>query len=126
MVIDYELDLAARDAVLALPSSYKLHSHHQNRNETAILSLLQKWAEFRGWQFEFQKVSGEYRFDLLIGERIVVEFDEPHHGTKRQQEADLERDNVVTSRNLQIVRFDLNHDIVDMICQLEQMMVAQQ
>ena len=62
-----------------LASSYKLTKHYCTRNETALLTLLEKYCKLKGLEFRFQAKLDVFTFDALIENMIAVEFDEPHH-----------------------------------------------
>jgi hypothetical protein len=78
-VPDYSMDKRAFQLVTKLAASYKLNRCFGTRNETAILSMLRKYCTLKGLDFKFQYRLGRYRFDALVGDRILIEFDEPHH-----------------------------------------------
>jgi very-short-patch-repair endonuclease len=122
-IIDYKLDRDAADTVKMMASSFKLNGHFLGRNETAILYLLGKWALARGLTVEPQAKFHGYVYDVIIADRIIVEFDEPHHQGSRQSETDRAKTNIATNDNRTILRFGIECDIIDIISAIELAMV---
>src|SRR5262249_25549816 len=121
-VIDYWMDSDALEIISEVASSYKLTKHYAVRNETVLLALLAKYCSLKGITFRFQFPVGNAVYDCLVGDCIVVEFDEPHHRYGRACRTDKAKDAVARSHGLQVLRFDLSNDIVDMIVQVEQLL----
>jgi very-short-patch-repair endonuclease len=94
-----------------------------SRNETAILHLLGKWALARGLTVEPQAKFHGYVYDVVIADRIIVEFDEPHHQDSRQSEIDRAKTDIATKNDRIILRFGIECDIIDIISAIELAMV---
>jgi very-short-patch-repair endonuclease len=123
-IVDYSVDREAVDLLKDLASSYKLTKHYCTRNETVLLTLLEKYCKWKGLKFRFQAKLDDFAFDALIENRIAVEFDEPHHRYGKNKERDSRKAAFATSMGLHLVRFDLTHDIVDMIVEVEKHLSA--
>lgn len=119
-VRDYLLDERAVELVTKLSSSVKLNGYYRIRNECVILGLLKKYCTARDIHFEFQQRYGTAVFDAVIGHRIAIEFDEPHHTQDVEQRIrDKTKDAIATDFGLTMLRFTIIHDIVDVILAVE-------
>ena len=119
-VRDYLLDEQAVELVTKLSSSVKLNGYYHIRNECVILGLLKKYCTARDIHFEFQQRCGTAVFDAVIGRRIAIEFDEPHHIEDVEQRIrDKAKDAIATDFGLTVLRFTIVHDIVDVILAVE-------
>jgi very-short-patch-repair endonuclease len=118
-VLDYQLDNDALNLLKELASSYKLTKHYSVRNETVLLTLLEKYCNLRSIKFRFQQKLGDYVFDCLIADYIAVEFDEFHHQDRRTQRRDRKKEVFARSLGLLVIRFDMSNDVVDMIVEIE-------
>lgn len=119
-VRDYLLDEPAVELVTKLSSSVKLNGYYHIRNECVILGLLKKYCTARNIHFEFQQRYGTAVFDAVIGRRIAIEFDEPHHAEDVEQRIrDRAKDAIATDFGLTMLRFMIVHDIVDVILAVE-------
>ena len=118
-VVDYKLDRNAVELLQLLSTSFKLNGFFIARNESVILGLLSKWATAKGLQATPQFCVGKYKFDLMLGDKVLVEFDEPHHRDARQQRVDTEKFNLATEAGYCLLRLDLSVDIVDAILMVE-------
>lgn len=119
-VRDYLLDEKAVELVTKLSSSVKLNGYYHIRNECVILGLLKKYCTARDIHFEFQQRCGTAVFDAVIGRRIAIEFDEPHHVQDVEQRIrDKAKDAIATVFGLTVLRFTIVHDIVDVILAVE-------
>lgn len=118
-VVDYRLDAQAYELVKAMASSFKLNGHYLVRNESATLNLVQKWAQRAGHETTPQGRVGNFVFDLLIGQSIAIEFDEPHHGSARQSATDRQKDVEAARADLTVFRFGLESDAIDIIGAIE-------
>ena len=119
-VRDYLLDEAAVELVTKLSSSVKLNGYYHIRNECVILGLLKKYCTARDIHFEFQQRCGTAVFDAVIGRRIAIEFDEPHHAQDVEERIrDRAKDAIATDFGLTVLRFRIVHDIVDVILAVE-------
>ncbi|MEO8165084.1 MAG: hypothetical protein ABI619_06765 [Betaproteobacteria bacterium] len=119
-VRDYLLDERAVELVTKLSSSVKLNGYYHIRNECVILGLLKKYCTARHIHFEFQKRCGTAVFDAVIGRRIAIEFDEPHHAQDVEQRTrDKAKDAIANDFGLTVLRFTIVHDIVDVILAVE-------
>ena len=119
-VRDYLMDEQAVELVSKLSSSMKLNGYYHIRNECVILGLLKKYCTARSIHFEFQQRCGTAVFDAVIGRRIAIEFDEPHHVEDVEQRIrDKVKDAVATVFGLTVLRFTIVHDVVDVILAVE-------
>jgi len=115
IIKDYLLDSDAVNLVKRLSLSYKLGKSYSTRNETAILSLLQKYCTYKKLPYAFQFKVMDCVYDFCCS-NVLIEFDEPHHlEEKRQKKTDLHKDAVAIKNGYKIFRFKLHHDIIDMI-----------
>ena len=98
----------------------KLNGYYHIRNECVILGLLKKYCTARNIHFEFQQRCGTAVFDAVIGRRIAIKFDEPHHVEDVEQGIrDKAKDAIATVFGLTVLRFTIVHDIVDVILAVE-------
>lgn len=118
-IIDYKLDKDAVKLVNSLAYN-KLKKAPTSRNETMILSMVEKYCIAKGIEFEFQYPLEEYRFDCLIGNKLLIEFDEQHHINKNQRLIDKRKDKMAKKQGYDIIRFNILHDIVDIILVIEE------
>ncbi len=119
-IADYLLDKDAFQVVVELASSYKLNRFFGVRNETAVLSLLEKYCALKGIYFQFQYHLDRYIFDGLVGDSVLIEFDEPHHKTAGKNiKMDRAKDDWVRTKGFTLLRFDLSKDIIDVIVEVE-------
>ncbi len=118
LVEDYELDNDAVNLIKKLALSYKLGNSYSTRNETAVLGLLQKYCVNKGYVYDFQFNLDKFIFDFRC-ENILLEFDEPHHQTKRQKKTDLDKEHIAIENGYKLFRFTLRNDIVDIIICIE-------
>jgi DNA-damage-inducible protein D len=118
-VVDYKLDRSAVELLQLLSTSFKLNGFFLARNESIILGLLSKWATAKGLNATSQFCVGKYKFDLLLGDKVLIEFDEPHHRGARQQRVDTEKRNLAEEAGYFVLRLDLSIDIVDAILMVE-------
>lgn len=123
-VIDFRLDRSAVNLLGILATSFKLNGLYLGRNESAVLGLVAKWAGARGHRVVAQFEVNAFRFDLLIGNRVLVEFDEPHHRQSRQARIDVAKDRAARSDGFVVVRLDLDTDVVDAILLVEELLSA--
>lgn len=119
-IADYLMDKDAFQVVAELASSYKLNSFFGVRNETAVLSLLEKYCALKDIAFQFQYHLDRYVFDGLVGDSILLEFDEPHHRVaSRQIKTDRAKHDCAITNGFILLRFDLSKDIIDVIVEVE-------
>ena len=120
-IVDYLLDDTAAILVGELASSVKLTGHFHIRNETVLLGLARKYCMSKGIMFKFQYPLSGFVYDALVGDSVLIEFDEPGHlkGT-RQRGIDAQKDVAAQKAGLTLLRFDLTHDIIDIIVAIEE------
>lgn len=118
LILDYELDDAAASLARQLALSYKLGSSFCIRNETVILELLRKYCTHKGYSFDFQFPLGGKIYDFRCGKKLI-EFDEPHHDSRRHALNDLIKNEIAAQGGFSILRFTLSHDIIDILIALE-------
>lgn len=118
-VADYRLDRDALELFGLLTTSFKLNGFFLARNETVLLGLLKKWVAGRGLSSSYQFRLERYVFDLMIADRVLIEFDEPHHLSSRQLRVDQEKDSAAKRGGFEVVRLNLSHDVVDAILKIE-------
>lgn len=119
-IIDYKLDRSA--VVLINKLAYnKLNKEPFARNETMILSLIEKYCVAKGIKYEFQFYLDGYIFDSCIGNKILLEFDEQHHENSKQRFIDKKKTKIAWRYDYELLRFDVFHDIVDIILAIEKL-----
>ena len=119
-VDDYVFDELALQLIKKLALSFKLGKSYSIRNETRILSLLQKYCIYKSIDYEFQFKLENYIYDFRF-EQTLIEFDEPHHECKRQENIDRNKDIIALNNSYRILRFNLSNDIIDIIVALDKM-----
>lgn len=118
-IIDYQCDRPALDLLGLMTTSFKLNGYFFARNESVLLGLLAKWASAKGYVVEAQFALDRFKFDLMVGSIVLIEFDEPHHESSRQLSVDRAKTAVAKQAGFQLLRMDLSSDIVDVILLLE-------
>jgi len=118
-IIDYKLDKEATQLLQELCSSYKLNNYFFIRNESVVLQLVEKYCKSKQIIFEYQFRLSKYIFDFMLGNKILIEFDEPHHINFRQNKIDLEKEGIAKQNNFLIFRVSLDMDIIDIIIFIE-------
>jgi|GEM_PF-961332 len=119
-IVDYKLDRSAAEILWNLCSSYKLNNHFQIRNETVLLQLVEKYCALTGVRFIYQFRVEEYLFDCMLGNKLLIEFDEPHHeNCSRQIKKDRKKDSAAKRLGFEIFRITLDMDIIDVIIFLQ-------
>lgn len=119
-VTDYKLDREAFQLLQQLCSSYKLNNCFSIRNESVVIQLAEKYCQKKGFVFEYQFRLENYIFDCMIGGKILIEFDEPHHvNSSRQRQIDTKKELLASQNNFLLFRINLEMDIVDLIVFIE-------
>jgi very-short-patch-repair endonuclease len=119
-ITDYKIDRPALSLVMELAASHKLTNKFSIRNESVVMQLLEKYCLAKSISFAYQYHLGDFVFDCMIGNQVLVEFDEPHHQEcSRQEERDLQKDGLAESEGLKILRISLESDIVDLILAIQ-------
>jgi very-short-patch-repair endonuclease len=124
-VIDYEFDHDAELLITELAGSFKVINHYPIRNECVLLSLLKKYCHAKNLSFIPQYNIGNYFYDAFVAEKILIEFDEPHHLNKRQSQIDNNKNTYAKDQNLLILRFGIESDIIDIILAIEPFLYLQ-
>lgn len=119
MVVDYKVDKWAELLISELSSSYKLNNFFSIRNETVVLQLVKKYCIKHGLVFKFQYRLMGRNFDCMIGNKILIEFDEPHHQNKGQKEIDKLKREISIENSFKLLRVTLEMDIIDIIFFIE-------
>lgn len=115
-ISDYRLDHKALALIAELASSYKLTNKFQIRNESVVMQLLEKYCRSKELAFAYQYRLGRCIYDCMVGHRLLIEFDEPHHQEcSRQTTRDATKDRLAGSSGFKVLRVDLDSDIVDLI-----------
>lgn len=115
-VVDYRFNKESFVLLKELCSSYKLTNQFCIRNESVVLQLAEKYCKANQITFQYQFLLEKYRFDCMIGSKILIEFDEPHHHqNSKQVKIDLEKDKVANQNGFLIFRVTLDMDIIDII-----------
>jgi len=118
-IIDYELDSRSIELIKKL-SHNKLNHEISLRSETTLLSLLKKYCKAKQLSFRFQYKLDAYKYDCCIENKILIEFDESHHlASKRQMTIDAHKEEIAENFNFTLLRFGIQHDIIDMILAIE-------
>lgn len=117
-IIDYLVDEGAENLIKELCLSYKINGSYCIRNEAATLSLLKKYCRYKGFSYEFQYKINNFVYDFRCN-KILIEFDEPHHNESRQKLVDLKKDEFAILNGFRISRVTLATDIIDLIIEIE-------
>jgi very-short-patch-repair endonuclease len=119
-IVDYKLNQEAFELLKELCSGYKMTNSFTIRNESVVLQLVEKYCKANKIIFYYQFLLNNYRFDCMLGDKILLEFDEPHHyQNTRQARIDLEKEKVAKRNGFLIFRVTLDMDIVDIIVFIE-------
>lgn len=118
-IVDYYLDKNAVSIIRELAQSYKLNNTYLDRNETTILGMLKKYYEAKRKRVVFQYKLENYFFDMKIGKKILLEFDEPHHINMRQKKIDNLKDQLCRKHEFHIIRISLKNDVIDIILKID-------
>jgi len=103
-----------------LCSSYKLNNYFFIRNESVVLQLIRKYCRLKQIAFGYQFRIDKYIFDCMLGNKILIEFDEPHHINSRQKKIDLEKEKIAKQNDFLVFRVNLDMDIIDVIIFIEE------
>lgn len=119
-VIDYKLDAKAHQLVISMASAFKLVGHYPSRNETSILSFIERWCKAKNISFiaQSKEISGHV-FDALVGGSVAIEFDEPHHLESRQSLRDANKDRQSNESGIHVLRIGLESNVIDVIVDIE-------
>jgi DNA-damage-inducible protein D len=118
-IIDYRCDSSAVELLGLLTTSFKLNGYFLARNESVVLGLLAKWASGKGITARPQFQLNGFKFDLMLDDKVLIEFDEPHHSSSRQKAVDVAKATAAQQAGFELLRFDLNADVVDAILAIE-------
>lgn len=118
-IVDYKMDYHAFETLKLLTASYKINGHHIARNEIAILGMVMKWCKIRGISAVAQHAESNFFLDLLVNGTIAIEFDEPHHSGAQRCKEDKLRDDYLKKSNIEVFRFGLDSDVIDIITCIE-------
>lgn len=118
-IIDYKLDKIAVKLVNSLAYN-KLNKGALIRNETTILSMIQKYCKAKNIEFESQFKIENYKYDCIVGNKLLIEFDEQHHIGKKQKSIDVLKEKLAREKGYIIQRFDILSDIIDIILNIEE------
>jgi hypothetical protein len=121
-VKDYTLDNMAYNLINELSCSYKLNNCYIFRNETSCLLMVKKFFENKKIPCCFQKRIGCFVFDMMIDNRIAIEFNEPHHEQHRQFVLDRNKISYCNLNNIQIRSYDLSNDAIDIILDVQEIL----
>lgn len=64
----------------------------------------------------------DFKYDALINDNLLLEFDEQHHCRKKQQKIDLEKTKVAKKCGYRILRVGIQDDIIDIILKMEKIL----
>ena len=120
-IIDYELDM---DAIKLLEriSSHKLNKSIRLRNETIILTMVKKYCILKEIPFNFQFRINGFTYDCCVNNSILIEFDEQQHQRSGQTAIDEKKNIVAQLNGYELIRFNISHDIIDIIIELDKYM----
>jgi len=121
-IIDYRFNNEAVSLIKNMTGASKPVSSIRLRNETFIIKQLKKFYESKKISVKFQHRVGSYIYDCLVGEKVLFEFDEPHHRNKRQSQIDKKKNDTARKYHYQIVRATIEDDIIDIIIRLDKVM----
>lgn len=117
-VLDYELNDNDIELIRLLTGTNKPTSPYKIRNETILISLLKKYYQSRNISVIFQYRLGTYRFDCLVGDNLLFEFDEPPHAQHHNKVKDDVKSDFAISGKYQVVRATLSDDIIDIVIRI--------
>ena len=117
---DYWLDDTAIELINKI-SQNKLGKKIALRNETVILTMIEKYCKAKKLKFAPQFPLGGFVYDCCVDGSALIEFDELHHSAKRQRKIDADKDLTAAGNNFTLHRFSVEHDIVDILLVLESM-----
>jgi len=117
-IIDYLVDENAEQLIKELCLSYKINGSYCIRNETATLSLLKKYCLYKGFSYDFQYKLTPFIYDFRCN-KVLVEFDEPHHSEPAQKLIDSKKDDLALLNGFRVSRVSLETDIIDLIIEIE-------
>jgi len=118
-ITDYLIDIEGVSLLSELCSSFKLNNFYSIRNETVVLQLVEKYCQKKDIDFQYQYRIGKFLFDCKVGNKILIEFDEPHHQDTRQKGIDNEKNTVAKAEGFSVYRVNVEMDIIDIITYLE-------
>ena len=81
--------------------------------------MLKKYYEAKRKRVVFQYKLENYFFDMKIGKKILLEFDEPHHINMRQKKIDNLKDQLCRKHEFHIIRISLKNDVIDIILKID-------
>ncbi|TXD52779.1 MULTISPECIES: hypothetical protein [unclassified Polaribacter] len=119
-IIDYQIDNEAFLIIQELSSSFKLNNFFSIRNESVVLQLVKKYCHHNKLFFKYQFNLDKYYYDCIINNKILLEFDEPHHRvSQRQKIIDNDKNRIARENDFLIFRVNLQMDIIDIILFIE-------
>ncbi len=119
-ITDYRIDREALTLLKELCGSYKLNNHFSIRNESVVMQLAEKYCTEKGLIFEYQFRLEKNIFDCMIDQKILIEFDEPHHvHNSRQKRIDVQKDLLARQQGFSLFRIGIHMDIIDLIIFVE-------
>ena len=125
-VVDYQIDSHALRVIEEIARSFKLTNTYSIRNETIVLQLLEKYCFRRKISFAHQFRIGNSIYDCVVGDSLIVEFDEPHHSNdRRQRENDAKKDDLAVAHGYTMFRVKIDMDIIDIIVAVQERMLGQ-
>jgi very-short-patch-repair endonuclease len=117
-ILDYNLTEDAK-AFIEKMSAKPYSKSVITRNEIVIIEQIKRYYEYRNIKIQFQFKLARYRYDCKISDKILFEFDEPHHLNKRQTDVDRQKDKSAISNGYSIIRCDIYDDIIDIIIKID-------
>ena len=119
-IVDYVVDESGLKLLIELSNGFKLNNCYPIRNESVILQMVEKWCVKHEVSFVYQHRLGDFVFDCMVGNLVLIEFDEPHHTyNTRQKRIDMVKNTTANLAGYYLFRVDVEMDIVEIICYLE-------
>jgi len=113
-IIDYYLDSESEILIRELCSNFKINKSFHIRNEITTLSLIKKYYDNKGVDFVFQKRFSDFVYDAFIGEKILFEYNEPHHSiSSKQIKIDKNKKELAVKLGYNLITVTLEMDIID-------------
>src|SRR5690606_2785037 len=114
VIKDYDIDEGAERLLRHMASRFKAESSYPIRNETALFGLLKKFCQLNGIDHEYQFNLDGFLYDFRY-EKTLIEFDENHHKNRKQQGVDDIKNKIALDNGYEILRFNFDNDIIDII-----------
>ncbi len=116
-IVDYELSERAVKFIRII-SGKPTAKNVRVRNEIIIIEQLKRYYHSKNIPIVFQFKLASFRYDCKIGDKILFEFDEQHHQTKRQIIIDSKKTKYAELFGFIMLRAKIEDDVVDIIIRI--------